>query len=356
MDQTQPIFEPSEAKPPTLAGAAPDGEQGAFDEEPAAAPGSFLSALPQFFVFPAILVATLTAVYLVLRALAGAAPDDAGQLLADLRQAGPHGRWQVLYSLSDGLRRGSLDLADVQTAELASLYDSLTASAASTEEADLTKQHLLLVLAHKRDPALTHYATEALETGASALRRGALQALATMGDPAAVELLEACLKGQSADERLLVLGALGSIAVQRPDAAQGSDSAEALRLRERAAEAVAGLFLDDDTILARNAVLLRARAQDSRAAPFLGRMLERSSYADDGQLDGDVPGMSDESRQRSRDDATEAFLIESAKAAGLLADPALTDALQSLREQDPSLKVRSAAIDALHAIETSDAR
>ncbi|RKY17400.1 MAG: hypothetical protein DRQ55_15880, partial [Planctomycetota bacterium] len=59
-----------------------------------------------------------------------------------------------------------------------------------------------------------------------------------MGDPAAVELLEACLKGQSADERLLVLGALGSIAVQRPDAAQGSDSAEALRLRERAAEEI----------------------------------------------------------------------------------------------------------------------
>lgn len=332
MTDPRPAFAESTAGPPVLDdGGSRSGNEG-FDEEPPVVPGSFLSALPQFFVFPAILVATLAAVYLVLRALAGAAPEDARLLLDDLKVAGPHGRWQVLYSLSDGLRRGSLDLEGVETAELASLYETMTADEAGGEQASLMRQHLLLVLAHKRDPELTWYALDALESGDGALRRGALQALATMADPAAMGALGGFLGGEDADERLLALGALGSTDDTWAD------------------ELVAGLFLDQDTILARNAVLLRARDGDARAAPFLISMLDRASYAGDARLDGDVPGMDEASREVSRAEATEAFLIEAAKAAGALGDGALAEPLQTLREGDPSLKVRSAAIDALHAL------
>lgn len=341
MDDTRNVFSDSRATPPSLpAGVSdggPDGEP-PYDEEPQAVPGSFLAALPQFFVFPAILVATLTAVYLLLRMLAGAEPADASELLADLSRAGPHERWQVLYTLSDGLKpdrdgNARLHLDEVPVADLSALYERLTALEATPAEASLMRQHLLLVLAHKHDPGLTHYALQALEDGDAELRKGALQALALMGDPAALPALAPRLTGKDADERLLALGALASLHDPAAD------------------ELVAGQFLAEDTIVARNAVLLRARAGDARAAPFLGRLLDRATYTDDGRLDGDVPSMTDASREVSRSGVIEAFLIEAARSAGALGDPALAGPLQKLRETDASLKVRSAAIDALHAID-----
>lgn len=332
LDDPRPAFAKSSAAPPSVGAGA--GVEGPFDEEPQLAPGSFLGALPQFFVFPAILVATLTVVYLVLRALAGSDSHDAAELLAQLRSAGPHERWQVLHSLSDGLRRGSMDLSAVPSAELASLYGTLTDGAAGGPQDALMEQLLLFVLAHKRDPELTHFALEALAEGDAGLRRGALSALATARDPAALDALEPVLAGNDADERLLALGALGSIPGQR------------------AADLMAAQFLHTDGIVARNAAMLRGQAGDPRALPFVLRLLERDSYAADSALDGSLAGMSEESRAASRADAVDAFLVEAAKAAGRLGDPALNTPLQKLREADPSLKVRSAAINALHDIET----
>src|SRR5262249_20793843 len=123
----QPDPELRDADRPWEAGVSSSAGGGAvpvFDEEPGPqVPGSFLESLPQFFVFPAILVATLTAAYFGLRMLVGSSPADARELVAQVRSAGgEHGQWQALHALADGLRTGRFDLASVAPADLAALY------------------------------------------------------------------------------------------------------------------------------------------------------------------------------------------------------------------------------------------
>ena len=332
MDSSRPVFADDPAATPP---AVPEDVR--FDEEPPQhVPGSFLGAFPQFFIFPLILVATLTAVYMVLRLLAGSEAQSATELLSELRAAGPHARWQVLHGLADGLRRGTLDLSGVETAELAALYETYGGGEGdSPSQRALMRQSLLLVLAYKRDPSLTPYALEALDDPDTGVRRTALQALATMADPTCLPALTPWLSAPTSEERLLALGALANL-----------DSPEALDL-------IADQATAEDSIVARNAVLVLARAGDPRATPFLGRMLVRDAYDGDAQLESDIAGLDAPSRDATRNAVVERFLIDSCRAAEALGDRGHLPALQKLREADPSLKVRSAAINALHALGAS---
>jgi hypothetical protein len=298
-----------------------------FDEEPEQhVPGSFLESLPQFFVFPLVLVATLTAAYLGLRLLVGFEPSDARDLIVELRSApGEHARWQALHGLADGLRRGRLGLDEVSPAELSELY------AGYAGESSEMRQFLLRVLAWKRAPELTSLVLAALEDEDALVRQAALFALGQMEDPAAVPALIEVLEGSSPDERFLALGALARVGT------------------EPARDAIAGRLGGEDTILHRNAVLALAEAGDPRAADWMPALLTRESYADDSQLDGPDAGLLDEvSRLAAREIVVEEFLVNACRAAAHLHEPALVPTLQALRADDPSLKVRSAAINALH--------
>ena len=332
LDENGRVFDDASAPPPEV-------PQVPLDEEPRQQPpGSFLSALPQFFVFPAILVATLTAVYLLLRVLAGSGDESVPELLADLEAAGPHGRWQVLQTLATGLQQGRLDLDEVSSEELLALYERYRDVAETPLERARMQQYLLGIVAAKRDPVFTPLALEALESSDESLRQHALRALGLLADPAALPALEQRLAGEDRDERLLALGALANI-----------DD-------DRSRELLAGSLRSEDSILARNAALLLVREphRDARAKPFLIHMLSREGYAKDPSLDGELRDLMDEdSREAARADAVETFLVMACLAASELGDPAAVPPLQVLRETDPSLKVRSAAIDALHALGSS---
>ena len=143
-DKPSHIFEPTDG-PAQVPGVPP------LDEEvESRVPGSFLEALPQFFVFPLILVATLAAAWLGLRMLVGDGGGDAQELIAQIRgAAGEHGRWQAAHGLADGLRRGRVTLDEVATADVAALYDSYAA------ESPQMQQFLLEMLGWKQDRALT---------------------------------------------------------------------------------------------------------------------------------------------------------------------------------------------------------
>ncbi len=317
--------------------AAPRGDGPELDEEPPQhVPGSFLEALPQFFVFPAILVATLTAVYLVLRAVIGAGPDDARQVLDEFQAAGPHGRWQALHALADGLNRGQLDLDDVPAAELAALYERYRDLGDRIEAGGDLRATLLSVLAWKRDPSLTQYAVEALDDPEPELRMAALSALGSMADPAAVPALVAHFERSADDVLLLALGALANVR-EGPAAAQ----VDALLVEAS---------LDADPLVARNAVLLRAHRGDAEVVPFLLSMLDPASYGPGAGLDRGLAGFDDDSRANAVAGAVETFLIQACLAAEHLGDERLVPALQKLREGDHSVKVRSAASNALHQL------
>ncbi|MGQ0552771.1 MAG: HEAT repeat domain-containing protein [Planctomycetota bacterium] len=298
-----------------------------LDEEPVPqVPGSFLSALPQFFVFPFILVVTLTVAYLGLRALVGSGAGDAAHLLAEVSAApGEHARWQSLHSLADGLRRGTLTLDEVPSSDLAALY------ARFRSESPEMRQFLLEVLQWKRAPELTSLALGALADEEGSVRMAALFALAQMEDPAAVPALIQHLASEVSDERWVALGALARIG----DAAS--------------LEAIAGLLGGADTLMHRNAVLALANAGDPRALPWLPALLDRGSYAQDAALDGPEGGQRDEaSRMAAREGVIEQFLVNACRATVTARATDLVPQLQSLRANDSSVKVRSAAINALH--------
>jgi HEAT repeat protein len=143
-------------------------------------------------------------------------------------------------------------------------------------------------------------------------------------------LVEVMTEGER-DERWMAMGALARVG-----------SPEAL-------DAIAGLLGGEDSVLHRNAVLSLAQAGDERAAPWLPALLSREGYADDSRLDGPDAALQDElSRAAARESVVEQFLVSACRAASHLADPSVAPLLQALRAGDPSVKVRSAAINALH--------
>jgi HEAT repeats len=326
------------ASPFTGEGRAPDVGV-PLDEEPQQAPGGLLSALPQFFVFPLILVATLTAAWLGLRLLMGGSTGDAHEALAEIRAAaGPHGRWQAMHELADGLRRGRLSLDDVPAAELAVMWRDFGgvregAGPEEREQVSLTRQWLLQVLAWKRDPQLTAIAVGALADEDPRVRLSAVAALAEMRDPSTVDELAGVLDGGGYEERFVALGALARLAAD-------GDAA--------AADAVAGQLAVADGVLHRNAVLALADAGDARAAAGLPALLVRANYEHDVSLDGPDAALRDEdSRAAARAEVVEQFLVQACRAAAKSHDPALGPLLRALEAGDPSLKVRSAALGAL---------
>ena len=301
-----------------------------FDEEPPAqVPGSLLESLPQFFVFPLILVATLTAAYFGLRLLVGSSSKDARELIAEVRTAsGEHGQWQSLHALADGLRTGRLDLEDVTPAELAALYRDVSG------QGPQQRQFLLEVLGWKKDPELTALAIEALEAPESEVRLAALFALTRMAAAAAEPALTRVLREGDAEERWVALAALARVG------------------NEPARDAIAGQLGGDDSVLHRNAVLALAQAGDRRASPWLPALLDRASYEADSRLDGEESALRDEaSRAAARASVVEQFLVSACRAAAHVDDPSLRPLLQALGSNDPSLKVRSAALSALADLE-----
>ncbi len=302
------------------------------EEPPQQVPGSFLSALPQFFVFPAILVITLTVAYFGLRMLIGFEPDSARELLDEIRTAsGPGARWQSMHSLADGLRRGQLSLDEVPATELAALYGAYAG------DSPQSRQFLLQVLGWKQAPELTMLAVGALSDADPDVRLSALYALSQAKDPDAVPALIEVLNGAEPTERFLALGAL---------AATGTPAAR---------DAVASQLPSEDGILRRNAALALAAAGDVRAAPYLPGLLVRANYDSDPALGDSDPTLDEASRTAKRQDVVEQFLVSAARAAGRLKDEKLAPLLEQMRANDPSLKVRSAAINALHDMDAAAA-
>ena len=319
-------------------GSAPEGPtepapEVVFDEEDTAehVPGSFLESLPQFFVFPLILVATVTGVYFALRVLTGGGADTAVDLIHEVRWAdGEHSRWQQLHNLADGLNRGQLSLDGVPAAELESLYQDLSPEGATLHS------YLLMILGHKPGAGFEPLVAEALESDDADVRTAALSSLRQLGSDESVGLLSDYLErgNRPRGERFLAIGALGAI---------GSPGA----LDELAGQLEMAAGLER-----RNVVLALAANGDERAQPWLEPMLSRQHYGDGAELLGSAELITQEaSRAAIQAELINEFLINACRAAEVLADPSLKPPLQALRQEDPSTKVRNAALNALAALD-----
>jgi HEAT repeat protein len=237
--------------------------------------------------------------------------NSVSDYLNDMRSGWRPRRAQAAYELSKILVAdpGALDEDPSVRVELRRLFQE-----AEDEE---MRRYLALVLGYTKDPQAVPLLVDALDDEDSQIRIYALWALGALGDPRAEQPLVEALEDPDAGVRKTAAFALGELG--------RVDAAPALELR-----------LEDPVADVRwNAALSLARMDNRAGVPVLERMIDRRLLAQ-------VPDITSEQKEEAMISAIEALAVLQGKAA--------LPTLARLEQEDESLKVRQAAIDARKAI------
>lgn len=268
------------------------------------------SILFQFVLFPLGIVAVAVAIFLLFGKLAGDR-QDIPDYLNEIRSGSKHERWQAAYQLSKSLKRGEAKKYPNLSTQVAALYDG------SKHDDPRIRRYLSMVLGTLGDRRATPLLLGGLADTDTENRIYALMALGELRDPAAVPQIAAAAADQEKDVRKTAVYALGAI---------GDASA---------VPALAKALEDQSADVRWNAAVALSRFGDKRALGPLREMLDRS------RLDR-VQGM----REDQKEDAMIVAMSAYVRLAGAEAAPEL----QRIVASDPSLRVKSAAKDALHGL------
>lgn len=274
----------------------------------------------QFFLIPLVVVAITGAVYIGFRSMLAddRTPQD---YLAEIRNGGSSRRWPAAYELSRLM-------SDPKVRADKSLAPALTKAFQESSGDAQVRRYLALAIG-RLDPPLPPDAvadlTKALEDPDSETRISVIWALGSSGDEAVVPKLIPLYTAQDSDPgiRKMVVYALGAL----PGAAQTDTLRTALQ------DAVADVRW--------NAAVALARHGNREGVPVLKQMLDRQ-YVEQ-TVKRDV-------RQDEDQDPVADVMISGLRAAAALKDETLRSTVTSLSQQDKSLKVRQAAIEALKVI------
>jgi HEAT repeat protein len=270
----------------------------------------------QFFLIPLAVVAVTVSVYVGFRSLI---TDDrsAQDYLAEIRNGGSDRRWPAAYELSrlmaDPKVRGdrALALAVVKALEQ------------SRDDDPRVRRYLALTLG-RLDPPLPPEAvavlTRALDDADSEARIAAIWALGSSGDPAVVDGLQPLYQSDDAGIRKVVVYALGAL--------PGDRQLDTLRTA----------LADSAADVRWNAAVALARHGNREGVSVLKQMLDRA-YVEQ-TVKRDV-------RQDEDRDPIADVMISGLRAAATLKDTSLRPDIETLSQQDRSMKVRQAAIEAL---------
>jgi HEAT repeat protein len=274
----------------------------------------------QFFLIPLAVVAVAALVYLGFRSLI---TDDrtAQDYLMEIRTGGSSRRWPAAYELSRLM-------ADPKVRADRTLGPALVKAFNESKDDPQVRRYLALALG-RMDPPLPTAAvsslTEALEDTNSETRISVIWALGSSGDPAVADRLQALYVSPAADAgiRKIVVYALGSL--------PGETQLGTLKIA-----------LQDSAADVRwNAAVALARHGSRDGAPVIRQMLDRQYVEQvvkrDVRQDGDQDPIAD-------------VIISGLRAAAALRDETLRGPVTSLSQQDRSMKVRQAALDALKAM------
>jgi len=272
------------------------------------------SALRQFlglFVVPLIVVILCVAVFIGFGWIAHDRLTTA-DCLNDLQSGWKPRRTQAAYELSKILTNDphALDQEPGAREQVRRMFKE-----ASEPE---VKQYLALVLGRTKDPQATPLLSAALKDPNATTRIYALWALGSLGDRAAEGALVDALADPDPGIRKIAAYALGGL----------GDPAVVPKLQPRLEDGVADVRW--------NAALSLARLGDRSAVPVLETMADRRLLAQ-------VPDI-------TRDQQEEA-MTSALAALGAIGGPEEFPALDRIAADDPSLKVRQAAIEAKKAIE-----
>ncbi len=261
----------------------------------------------QFVLFPLGIVVVAVGIFLLFGKLASeehSIPD----YLSEIRSGSKHERWQAAYQLSKSLKRGEAKKYPNLEEQVAAIYTG------SKSDDPRIRRYLSMVLGTLGDRRATPLLLEGLNDRDTDNRLYALMALGELHDPAAVPRVAAAASDEDKDIRKAAIYSLGAIG----DAGAVPTLAKALE--------------DSSADVRWNAAIALSRFGDQRALPGLREMLDRS------RLD-----RIKEMREDQKEDAMIVAMSAYVRLAGRDAMPEL----QRMAASDPSLRVQSAAKDAL---------
>lgn len=282
-------------------------------EEPQADEGpSPLRTFMGLFVVPLLVVLACVAVFIGFGWIAYER-NDVSDYVGDLSHWSRPRRSQAAYELAKILIAdpAALDAEPDVRARVREVF-----AAADNPE---IRRYLTLVLGYTRDREAVPALLELLRTAESEERIYALWALGAIGDPAALAPVRAELESSDAGLRKTAAYALGELGL--PEAAP--------RLRVALEDPVADVRW--------NAALALARLGSDAGLDVLEEMVDRESA-------GQVPGITPEQQEDA--------MIEAVRALAAVGGEASLPLLDRLAGEDPSFKVRQAAIEAGRAVRT----
>ena len=274
----------------------------------------------QFFLIPLAVVGIAVSVYVGFRTLLA---DDrkAQDYLQEIRFGGSTRRWPAAYELSRLM-------ADPKVRADKTLGPALVKAFEESKDDTQVRRYLALAIG-RLDPPLPPDAvaelTQALGDPDSETRITAIWALGSSGDPAVAPRLIAMYSAPDADAgiRKMLVYALGAL----PGDAQTTTLRTALN--------------DSAADVRWNAAVALARHGSHEGSAVVKQMLDRP-YVEQ--------TVKREVRQDSDEDPVADVMISGLRAAAVLKDEGLKPTVTALSQQDKSMKVREAALEALKQI------
>lgn len=270
----------------------------------------------QFFLIPLAVVAVTVMVYVGFRSLLA---DDrtAQDYLTEIRNGGTNRRWPAAYELSRLM-------ADPNVRADRALGPALVRAFEESKDGDPRVRRYLALALGRLDPPLPAQAvaclTEALDDADSEARISAIWALGSSGDTSVAPRLQPLYESSDAGIRKMVVYALGAL----------PGEAQILTLRTALQDSAADVRW--------NAAIALARRGSHEGVPVLRQMLDRS-YVEQ--------AVKRNVRQDDDEDPIADVMIGGLRAAAALKDETLKPSVATLSQQDRSMKVRQAAMEAL---------
>ena len=270
----------------------------------------------QFFLIPLAVVGIAVTVYVGFRSLLvdGRGAHD---YLTEVRNGGSDRRWPAAYELSRLM-------ADPKVRADRTLGPELVKAFEAAPESDPQVKRYLALAIGRLDPPLPANAiedlTRALDSSNGDTRISAIWALGSSGDAEVVPTLGPLYESPDAGIRKMVVYALGAL----PGEHQIATLRKALQ--------------DGVPDVRWNAAVALARKGNHDGVPVLRQMLDRQYV--ERAVTRDV-------RQDDDRDPIAEVMISGLRAAATLKDDALRPSVTSLSQQDRSMRVRQAALEAL---------
>lgn len=284
----------------------------------------------QFFLIPLAVVGVTVLMYMGFRSLV-ADERDPLQYLAEIRYGGWYREWPAAYELSQLMADPKVRADRALGPELVKAFDE-------AKDADPRVRRYLALAIGRLDPPLPPDAvailSTALDEGDSDARISAIWALGSSGDESIVPRLQPLYDSSDAGIRKMIVYALGAL----PGDAQLATLRTALQ--------------DSVPDVRWNAAIALTRHGRNDGVSVLRQMMDRS------YVEQTVKRESAERSQTYRypidqtedRDPVSDVMISGLRAAAALKEASLRPSIEGLSQQDRSLKVRQAALEALRAI------